>query len=98
LPKECAELDGELDGTALTLKNRPRINRRASSRSFLQTIHRSCGLTGTVFTQNEDKIRQAKQAYHVGNLYFNVSATDSKAGGRDYLLLFQQAKLISQAV
>lgn len=27
---------------------------------------------------------------------FNMSGTDSKAGGRDYLLLFTQAKLISQ--
>ncbi len=29
---------------------------------------------------------------------FNMSGTDSKAGGRDYLLLFVQAKLISEAV
>ncbi|HMC82763.1 MAG TPA: L-glutamate gamma-semialdehyde dehydrogenase, partial [Candidatus Polarisedimenticolia bacterium] len=29
---------------------------------------------------------------------FNMSGTDSKAGGRDYLLLFLQAKAISQAV
>jgi 1-pyrroline-5-carboxylate dehydrogenase len=29
---------------------------------------------------------------------FNMSGTDSKAGGRDYLLLFTQAKLISQKV
>ncbi|MFQ5749818.1 MAG: aldehyde dehydrogenase family protein, partial [Planctomycetota bacterium] len=28
---------------------------------------------------------------------FNLSGTDSKAGGRDYLLLFLQAKLISRA-
>jgi 1-pyrroline-5-carboxylate dehydrogenase len=28
---------------------------------------------------------------------FNMSGTDSKAGGRDYLLLFTQAKLISEA-
>jgi len=27
---------------------------------------------------------------------FNLSGTDSKAGGRDYLLLFQQAKSISE--
>jgi 1-pyrroline-5-carboxylate dehydrogenase len=27
---------------------------------------------------------------------FNMSGTDSKAGGRDYLLLFMQAKLISE--
>jgi 1-pyrroline-5-carboxylate dehydrogenase len=29
---------------------------------------------------------------------FNMSGTDSKAGGRDYLLLFTQAKSISEAV
>ncbi len=29
---------------------------------------------------------------------FNMSGTDSKAGGRDYLLLFTQAKVISQKV
>jgi len=29
---------------------------------------------------------------------FNMSGTDSKAGGRDYLLLFLQAKIISEAV
>jgi 1-pyrroline-5-carboxylate dehydrogenase len=28
---------------------------------------------------------------------FNLSGTDSKAGGRDYLLLFMQAKTISRA-
>jgi 1-pyrroline-5-carboxylate dehydrogenase len=27
---------------------------------------------------------------------FNMSGTDSKAGGRDYLLLFTQAKAISE--
>jgi len=29
---------------------------------------------------------------------FNMSGTDSKAGGRDYLLLFQQAKLMSEKI
>jgi 1-pyrroline-5-carboxylate dehydrogenase len=29
---------------------------------------------------------------------FNMSGTDSKAGGRDYLLLFTQAKSISEVV
>ena len=29
---------------------------------------------------------------------FNMSGTDSKAGGRDYLLLFLQAKTISEKV
>ena len=29
---------------------------------------------------------------------FNMSGTDSKAGGRDYLLLFTQAKVIAEKV
>ena len=29
---------------------------------------------------------------------FNMSGTDSKAGGRDYLLLFMQAKSVSEKV
>ncbi|MFZ1269058.1 MAG: aldehyde dehydrogenase family protein, partial [Anaerolineae bacterium] len=29
---------------------------------------------------------------------FNMSGTDSKAGGADYLLLFTQAKVISEAI
>ncbi len=71
------------------------------------------GLTGSVFTDNPDKIRRAQEEFFVGNLYFNrkctgalvgvhpfggfnMSGTDSKAGGRDYLLLFLQAKAISK--
>jgi 1-pyrroline-5-carboxylate dehydrogenase len=71
------------------------------------------GLTGAVFTDNEEKIRRAQEEFFVGNLYFNrkctgalvgvhpfggfnMSGTDSKAGGRDYLGLFLQAKAISR--
>ena len=67
------------------------------------------GLTGAVYTENEEKIQRAIRDFHVGNLYinrkctgalvdvhpfggFNMSGTDSKAGGRDYLLLFLQMK------
>src|SRR6266516_3711254 len=70
------------------------------------------GLTGSLYSRDEKRIEQAKEEYHVGNLYFNrkctgafvgahpfggfnMSGTDSKAGGRDYLLLFTQAKAIS---
>lgn len=70
------------------------------------------GLTGSLYSKNPEHIEQAKEEYHVGNLYFNrkstgalvgvhpfggfnMSGTDSKAGGRDYLLLFTQAKAIS---
>jgi 1-pyrroline-5-carboxylate dehydrogenase len=71
------------------------------------------GLTGAVFTDNEEKIQRAQDEFFVGNLYFNrkctgalvgvhpfggfnMSGTDSKAGGRDYLGLFLQAKAISR--
>ncbi len=71
------------------------------------------GLTGAVYTSSEERIAQAKQEFHVGNLYinrkctgamvgahpfggFNMSGTDSKAGGPDYLLLFTQAKSIAR--
>ncbi len=70
------------------------------------------GLTGAVFSRNPDHLRQAREQFHVGNLYFNrkctgamvgahpfggfnMSGTDSKAGGPDYLLLFVQAKSVA---
>jgi len=70
------------------------------------------GLTGSLYSTNQQRIEHTKQEYHVGNLYFNrkctgalvgthpfggfnMSGTDSKAGGRDYLQLFIQAKTIS---
>ena len=73
------------------------------------------GLTGAVFTDNEEKLRRAHDEFFVGNLYlnrkctgalvgvhpfggFNMSGTDSKAGGRDYLGLFLQAKTVSRKV
>ncbi len=73
------------------------------------------GLTGAVFSNNPEHLRQAREQFHVGNLYFNrkctgamvgahpfggfnMSGTDSKAGGPDYLLLFLQAKSIAQKV
>ena len=73
------------------------------------------GLTGAVYSADEEKLEQARREFHVGNLYlnrkctgafvgvhpfggFNMSGTDSKAGGRDYLLLFLQAKLSSARI
>ena len=73
------------------------------------------GLTGAVFTENEEKLERAREEFFVGNLYlnrkctgalvgvhpfggFNMSGTDSKAGGRDYLGLFLQAKSIARRV
>jgi len=71
------------------------------------------GLTGAVYSNNPEHLRQARQQFFVGNLYFNrkctgamvgahpfggfnMSGTDSKAGGPDYLLLFMQAKAIAE--
>jgi 1-pyrroline-5-carboxylate dehydrogenase len=71
------------------------------------------GLTGAVYTNDEQKLERARREFHVGNLYlnrkctgalvgahpfggFNMSGTDSKAGGRDYLGLFMQAKVVSE--
>ncbi len=73
------------------------------------------GLTGAVFSNNPEHVRQAREQFFVGNLYlnrkctgamvgahpfggFNLSGTDSKAGGPDYLLLFLQAKSIAERV
>lgn len=70
------------------------------------------GLTGAVFSRSRERLEQAREDLHVGNLYFNrkctgalvgvqpfggfnMSGTDSKAGGPDYLLLFTQAKTIT---
>jgi len=71
------------------------------------------GLTGSVYTNSEERMERARREFHVGNLYinrkctgamvgahpfggFNMSGTDSKAGGSDYLLLFTQAKTIAR--
>ena len=73
------------------------------------------GLTGAVYTNDEEKLERARREFHVGNLYlnrkctgalvgvhpfggFNMSGTDSKAGGRDYLGLFMQAKVSSTKI
>lgn len=71
------------------------------------------GLTGAVISNNREHLEQARQDFHVGNLYFNrgctaaivgyqpfggfnMSGTDSKAGGPDYLLQMVQAKTVSE--
>ncbi len=70
------------------------------------------GLTGALYSRDNERIERAKEEFHVGNLYlnrkctgalvgvhpfggFNMSGTDSKSGGHDYLLLFTQAKSIA---
>lgn len=73
------------------------------------------GLTGAVISNNRMHLEQAREEFHVGNLYlnrkctgaivgyqpfggFNMSGTDSKAGGPDYLILHMQAKTVSEAL
>jgi len=73
------------------------------------------GLTGAVYSNNPEHIRQARERFFVGNLYlnrkctgamvgahpfggFNLTGTDSQAGGPDYLLLFLQGKAIAEKV
>ncbi len=73
------------------------------------------GLTGAVFSNDPAHLAEARERFHVGNLYFNrkctgamvgahpfggfnMSGTDSKAGGPDYLLLFLQAKSVAAKV
>jgi 1-pyrroline-5-carboxylate dehydrogenase len=70
------------------------------------------GLTGALYSNDPEHLREARERFHVGNLYFNrkctgamvgahpfggfnMSGTDSKAGGPDYLLLFLQAKSVA---
>lgn len=73
------------------------------------------GLTGAVYSASDERLKQAREDFHVGNLYlnrkctgalvgvhpfggFNMSGTDSKAGGREYLLQFMQGKSIAEKV
>lgn len=73
------------------------------------------GLTGAVYSDNEEKLERAKKEFHCGNLYlnrkctgamvdvhpfggFNMSGTDSKAGSRDYLMLFLQGKSVATKI
>jgi len=73
------------------------------------------GLTGAVYSNNEEKLQRAKVEFHCGNLYlnrkctgamvdvhpfggFNMSGTDSKAGSRDYLMLFLQGKSVATKI
>ncbi|MEO8349289.1 MAG: L-glutamate gamma-semialdehyde dehydrogenase [Acidobacteriota bacterium] len=71
------------------------------------------GLTGSLYSQDRDRLARGRRELFCGNLYlnrkctgalvgvhpfggFNMSGTDSKAGGREYLYLFTQAKAISE--
>jgi 1-pyrroline-5-carboxylate dehydrogenase len=91
----------------------------SKARNFAQALEMAndsqYGLTGAVYSNNPEHIRQARESFFVGNLYvnrkctgamvgahpfggFNLSGTDSKAGGPDYLLLFLQAKSIAEKI
>ena len=71
------------------------------------------GLTGGVYSEDEQRISRAKRDFHVGNLYvnrkitgalvgvqpfggFNMSGSNAKAGGPDYLRLFMEMKTMAR--
>jgi 1-pyrroline-5-carboxylate dehydrogenase len=73
------------------------------------------GLSGSYFSRDPQRIAQAKDKFHVGNLYinrrstgaymgvhpfggFNMSGTDTKAGGPDYLLFFVQGQSVAERI
>ncbi len=73
------------------------------------------GLTGALYSRDRDRLKRARESFHVGNLYlnrkctgalvdvqpfggFNMSGTNSKAGGRDYMNMFLQGKSITERV
>lgn len=73
------------------------------------------GLTGGIYSQDEDRIERAKREFHVGNFYinrkitgalvgiqpfggFNMSGSNAKAGGPDYLRLFMEMKTVAQRI
>jgi 1-pyrroline-5-carboxylate dehydrogenase len=73
------------------------------------------GLTGGVYSEDEQRLTRAKREFHAGNLYFNrkitgalvgvqpfggfnMSGSNSKAGGPDYLRLFMEMKSVSRRI
>jgi 1-pyrroline-5-carboxylate dehydrogenase len=71
------------------------------------------GLTGGLYSSDEQRIDRARKDFHVGNLYvnrkitgalvgiqpfggFNMSGSNAKAGGPDYLRLFMEMKSVSR--
>ena len=70
------------------------------------------GLTGGVYSRDEQRLDRAMRDFHVGNLYlnrkitgalvgiqpfggFNMSGSNAKAGGPDYLRLFMEMKSVA---
>jgi 1-pyrroline-5-carboxylate dehydrogenase len=88
--------------------------RAADFEEGLQIVNNTeFGLTGSLYSNEPERLERAEEDFHVGNLYlnrkctgalvgahpfggFNMSGTDSKAGGPDYLLLFTQAKSVAE--
>ncbi len=73
------------------------------------------GLTGGLYSNDEQRLERAKREFHAGNLYlnrkitgalvgiqpfggFNMSGSNAKAGGPDYLRLFMEMKSVSRRV
>jgi 1-pyrroline-5-carboxylate dehydrogenase len=73
------------------------------------------GLTGGVYSSDEQRLTRARRDFHAGNLYFNrkitgalvgvqpfggfnMSGSNSKAGGPDYLRLFMEMKSVSRSL
>ncbi len=71
------------------------------------------GLTGGVYSNDQQRLERAKRDFHAGNLYlnrkitgalvgvqpfggFNMSGSNAKAGGPDYLRLFMEMKSVAQ--
>lgn len=71
------------------------------------------GLTGGVYSNDEQRLERAKREFHVGNLYlnrkitgalvgvqpfggFDMSGSNAKAGGPDYLRLFMEMKSVAR--
>lgn len=71
------------------------------------------GLTGGVYSSDEQRLERARREFHVGNLYlnrkitgalvgiqpfggFNMSGSNAKAGGPDYLRLFMEMKSVTR--
>ena len=71
------------------------------------------GLTGGLYSNDEQRLERARREFHVGNLYlnrkitgalvgiqpfggFNMSGSNAKAGGPDYLRLFMEMKTVAR--
>ena len=71
------------------------------------------GLTGGVYSNDDERLARAKRDFHAGNLYlnrkitgalvgvqpfggFNMSGSNAKAGGPDYLRLFMEMKSVAE--